>query len=505
MDLVRIYFTSFASLFHILHDPTFYQQYDSFQQSSESMPLAWLSLLYAILSTAVLALPLDSDILHDLSLLPPGFRKVAGLSERYRSLAMECLEADNYMWDHNVTTLQALILIIHGISHTHGQAWTLLGLTHHLALSIGCHVDPQAFGLSVVECEERRRCWAGLKMLYASQNASMGNVGLGHALMPSNCEPPANVDDEDLSPAYRPLLRAANKQAATQMTYLLFKFRLYDLCAEICDRVFRINAVHDNTLQYLDDRIQEERRSWGLTYGVAQPDPLPPYHLAHVNILHSYANHLILLLHHRNAASYTTGPGRASSHWSQQRCLDSAKRVLDIHSLLNESPELVSFRWYGRGLGSFHAFYAAMIMITQSHSETIAYHELLLQCLARFQALSELSPLCARAAPIMERLLNRISWAGAHGETGSPPLAPTPRMENSSRPLNSDLHPQPQTPQSLNPRSAHGSIYSPARDIDWDLINSAFQPQQWLTPAHLPWEQWDSIITDALPPLGLAG
>jgi len=39
------------------------------------------------------------------------------------------------------------------------------------------------------------------------------------------------------------------------------------------------------------------------------------------------------------------------------RCLETAKHLLEVHPSLNEAPELTPFRWYGRGLGSFHAFH----------------------------------------------------------------------------------------------------------------------------------------------------
>ena len=191
------------------------------------MPLTWLALLFAVISTAVLGLSSDSPIVDELSRSSGALAKMVELSERYRTLALRCLEADHYLWDHNITTLQTLVLLIYGISHSYGQAWTLLGLAHHLSLSIGCHVDPSAFGLNALECEERRRCWAGLRMLYTVQNTAMGFTGLAHALLPSNCEPPADVNDKDLIPGHMELPEMPSSGQATQMTYLLLKFRLY--------------------------------------------------------------------------------------------------------------------------------------------------------------------------------------------------------------------------------------------------------------------------------------
>lgn len=402
-ELVRTYFTSFASLFHILHDPTFYQQYDSFLQAPESMPTAWLALLYAMLGTAVLALPCDSYILLDLSRGSGAPARAASLSERYRSLALRCLEADHFLWDHNITTLQALILIIYGISHSHGDAWSLLGLTHHLALSIGCHVEPSAFGLDVIETEERRRCWAGLTMLYTSQNTAMGHIGLAHTLLPSNCRPPADVNDDDLLPGQVEPVSSLMK--ATQMSYLLLKFRLYDICSEICTRVLIKKDVDLSVIESIDASIQNEQRTWRVRYmdGVGSGQ-LPSDQRAHLRILESYAYHLILLLHDNNAV-------KTGLAWSRSRCLNSAKHILHIHAELQECPDYAPFRWYNHGLGSFHAFHAAVVLTTllRTLKSTLDDFEkvvqLLRQCLVRFRALSELSPLCARAGPMMEPLL----------------------------------------------------------------------------------------------------
>lgn len=176
-ELVRIYFSSFASLFHILHEPTFHDTYDRLLEDPDTASLAWLALLFALLSTAVLALPAESHLLHDLNRSPTTLGKRTDLSSRFQSRAMQCLDADQYLWNHIVQTLQTLILVVYGTGHNYGQGWTLLGVAHHIALSIGCHVDPSTFDPDEVKCEERRRCWAGLKMLYNNHNTVTGHVG----------------------------------------------------------------------------------------------------------------------------------------------------------------------------------------------------------------------------------------------------------------------------------------------------------------------------------------
>jgi hypothetical protein len=349
-ELLNVYFQSFASLFHILHDLTFYRQYACFLEDPEAMPLSWIALLYAILATAILALPCDSTILSDLSRQRSPLTRSLELTQCYRDMAMRVLEADNYSWNHNVTTLQTLVILIYGISHSHGQTWTLLGLSHHLALSIGCHVDPDTLGLNAVECEERRRAWAGLMMLYTNQNSALGHVGLPHTTFKASSRPPADVNDEDVGNDALSHRHTAGE--ATQMTYLLLKFRLYDICADICANVLCKNAPDWDLIRQMNDMLRDERRSWEARLSqTIETMPLRVHHKAHLNVLRSYADHLIILLHQRHALD--SGCSVSAKNLARSRCVESARHLLQIHASMNEMPEMTPFRWYGRGVGAF--------------------------------------------------------------------------------------------------------------------------------------------------------
>ena len=406
-ELVDVYFQSFASLFHILHDPTFHRQYAFFLEDPHSMPLSWIALLYSILATAVLALPPESALLTDLSRQTSPLARSVELTQHYRNMTMRALEADNYMWDHNVTTLQALTILIYGLSHSYGQTWTLLGLAHHLALSIGCHVDPDTLGLDVIEGEERRRAWAGLMMLYTNQNSALGHIGLPHTALLASSKPPADVNDDDIG--HDVLLQNEPSGEATQMTYLLLKFRLYDICADICANVLCKETPDLDYIRRMDDTIQNERRTWNyrLTQTI-ETVPLRVHHIAHLHILHSYANHLTMLLHQRQALD-SRCPASVK-YRARGRCLESAKDLLRIHATINETPEMTPFRWYGRGVGSFHAFHAAALMIhlqdlSSMRDEGEVCINLLQGCLSRFVSLAEYSTVCAKAAPVLQVLL----------------------------------------------------------------------------------------------------
>jgi hypothetical protein len=423
-QLKNVFFESFASvgykatklmllansrqqLFHILHDPTFGEQYTQFERAPDSMPLSWLALMFAILGTAVTALDSSSWLLCDLSRKKTGAEKIAELSERYRNAAMKCLEADNYLWQHNVTTLQALIILVYGINHSHGQAWTLLGLTHHIALAIGCHIDPTEFDLDVIRSEERRRCWAGVMMLYMLQNTSLGHLGPDPRHSSRGVQLPADLNDKDLIADERVLRTTSG--TATQMSYLLLKFRLYDISSDICSLVLNSLEPSSALIEKMDKAILDEQQSWNEKYLAHLTEaPLQTYHEAHLNILYGYAHHLTLLLHHH--AMRNSQPDTLRYRRSASRCVDSAKELLRIQSVFLTHADFSPFKWYLRGVCSFHAFHAGVSLIStlashswnEEHSNLLA---LIQDCAAEFEILKEASTVCEKAAPILRQLL----------------------------------------------------------------------------------------------------
>lgn len=261
-----------------------------------------------------------------------------------------------------------------------------------------------------------------------------------------------------------------------------------EICAEICDIVLHNPEVDANTITHLENLIQHEQHTRELQYsGPTQYETLPPHHLAHVNILCSYTNHLTLLLHHNNALN--TKRSFDSNRKSHRRCLHSAKSLLETHALLHESPEYAPFRWYNNGLGSFHAFHAAVVLIALCRFDLEEVRPILHQCLARFKIMSELSPLCQKAAPLLQQLLDRV-------ESNSPHLGERGRSMREYR-VSQEL----QTPSSLMGGLSDGATNVYSGDIDWDIIWSEFQAEKWVTPAELPWEQWNSIFTNPAAPI----
>jgi hypothetical protein len=363
--------------------------------------------LFAILGTAVTALDSSSQLLRDLSWKLTTAERISELSEKYRTGALKCLEADNYLWQQNVTTLQALIILIYGINHSHGQTWTLLGVTYHVALSIGCHVDPCEFGLDVIKSEERRRCWAGVMMLYMLQNTSLGHLGPDPRHASEGVRLPADLNDSDLVPEEWNLPPSPGH--VTQMSYLLLKFRLYEVASDIRCLVLNVPQPSPTLIDRMDKVVLEEQSTWTEKYlAHSTTSALPMCHEAHVNVLYGYAHQLTLLLHHKSMR--TSSSNSPQYLRSMIRCIESAKELLHLHKTFFSSAALSPFGWYLRGICSFHAFHAAVTLVAvltsspwgQDYEEILS---LVQGCADRFETMVEVSSICEKAAPVLRLLV----------------------------------------------------------------------------------------------------
>lgn len=327
-----------------------------------------------------------------------------GLSKHYRVLAMRCLAADGMMWRHNLRTLQSLVLLIYATSHsqTRSSTWALLGTTYHIALAIGCHVDPSQLSLGLVESEERRRCWAGLVMLYTIQNSSLQNLDVRP--LSQNVELPADINDTDLlygrptSSCHRP----------TQMTYVLYKFQLYRLSAKINSLLLGQSHPPLCEISRLETEIRAEKEKWDLRYHIDNAEQkLPLHHQVQLYILQGYSHHMTLLL----LRSQFLEP---KSHVaSRDRCINSALELLTIHRILFEAHEYRPYRWYTLGLGSFYGFHActllATVLLDQSHAALHSHlRDQLVQAIARFESVQWRSSICQYAGGTLRKLLSTI-------------------------------------------------------------------------------------------------
>jgi hypothetical protein len=128
--LISQYFLRLSPLFHVLHGPTFQRQYNTFLENPSGADLAWVALLFTVLSMVLNTLEEDDVPLTErLWLQQLQYTSLQGIASQYRQSAMLCLSEDNFLIRHSLNTLEALLILLYGISHNDGveQTWALLG------------------------------------------------------------------------------------------------------------------------------------------------------------------------------------------------------------------------------------------------------------------------------------------------------------------------------------------------------------------------------------------
>lgn len=128
--LVSRYVEVFASLFHVLHEPSFMEDYRAFWESPKDVSLSWLALLFVVLGVGVMSLNDNDAVLKEhLHMSTGGGLDLSSYVKRYCDLAMRCLVADRFMESYRLSTIQCLILLIYSKNHSNdgGMSWALLG------------------------------------------------------------------------------------------------------------------------------------------------------------------------------------------------------------------------------------------------------------------------------------------------------------------------------------------------------------------------------------------
>ncbi|KAJ5389786.1 uncharacterized protein N7496_000854 [Penicillium cataractarum] len=394
--------------------PTFEAEYQQFCYDPGRMPMSWLALLFAILAISISALNDDNPLLFDLGRERTVGRNIKILFTRYRSAALRCLALDNVMSRHSMTSLQALVLIIYACLNRALPCWTLLGLTHHVAISMACHIDPERFNLGIVECEERRRVWAGLMILYTLQNTLFGN--LNQQITTQEVKLPAEVDDVDILTGINTHLlsdKCSSPYTAhlTQMTYMCLACHLHRTANLVSEYISSYTSPRSLT-STLEAEINALRERCDARYTQDRSqEPSPTYHFANKNILHAQIQQQLLLLHRPALIRFLRGEINPETRAAREKCIASANEALSLFGDLLEDPQCIPYRWYMSGLGSFYAFHAVVVLaVLLYHSESTAElestKEAISKGLNKFTSLSGRSIFCSKAIPTMRQFIN---------------------------------------------------------------------------------------------------
>ncbi|RAK90418.1 hypothetical protein BO79DRAFT_191966 [Aspergillus costaricaensis CBS 115574] len=410
--LISQYFLQLSPLFHVLHGPTFQRQYNAFLKNLSSADLAWVALLFTVLSMVLNTLKDDDVPLAErLWLQQLQYTSLQGIASQYRKSAMLCLSEDNFLIQHSLNTLEALLILLYRISHNDGveQTWALLvGTAHNIGITLRCNLKAKPLAMSYIEFERRRRCWAGICLLHTYQAILFRDINISflldkqeHGLFP------ADVNDSDIHDNF---IRQPSSQP-TQMSMIMFKLRLFKLSSRICQRLS--TPLDEHTLIQFNTEIAAEQAQWDKKFLIdGKPSILDIASYAHWCILQQYAHQLYLLIHRSFCTRQSpSNPERQID--SQLKCISSGAALLEIQRLFFEVPRLRHYRWYVYGMTSFCALHGAValascLLMQSAEFDSSVYHEAFDAAVVRIEKIKRRSPICVKALPILKGLQNKL-------------------------------------------------------------------------------------------------
>ncbi|KAJ6115319.1 hypothetical protein N7486_001097 [Penicillium sp. IBT 16267x] len=485
-ELLAVFLEVFSPLFHIIYEPNFRSMYSEFKRNRQAAPKAFTGLLFVTLALAITALHPEDPLLSDLGGEDSSAANAKSLAAKYRSAAMKCLAADDFLWQHNMYTLQCLVFLIYAINHAQGPAWSLLGTTLNIAVAIGCHVDPARLNVTFIQAEERRRAWAGLMMLYTIQNTCLGSIAPFE--ITNDVRLPLDMEDDEITAQSFSvndldiINTLSGSRPPTRMSYILFKFRLYRLASDICHLTSAPTALPQfSRVHSLDDRLHAEKREQIKRFG--GHSNLPTYHRAHSFILDNYTNHLLLLLHRPILTiQYPMDPKSIST--SYERCEKAAYAIISTYENLHTWQEFRSYSWYTHGIGAFHAFFAMttlLVCLGQAEESAISKQtcfQAVQTCLQKFQEATPFSEICDRAYSILSPLvIGEIQPPVMSPGESSATLGSGGAAENSFESMTRDTR-----------EECEGFLPNAwALPEDLEQMISKVSCEQWLSPAAFPW------------------
>ncbi|KAJ0418814.1 hypothetical protein BJY00DRAFT_302623 [Aspergillus carlsbadensis] len=421
--LISQYFLRLSPLFHVLHGPTFQRQYNTFLENPSGADLAWVALLFTVLSMVLNTLEEDDDPLAErLWLQQLQYTSLQGIASQYRKSAMLCLSEDNFLIRHSLNTLEALLILLYGISQNDGveQTWALLvGTAHNIGIALRCNLKSKPPPMSYIEFERRRRCWAGICLLHTYQAILFRDVDVSFLLDKQEPELfPADVNDSDIHDDF---IQQPSSQP-TQMSMIMFKLRLFKLSSRICHRLS--TPLDEHTLLVFDAEIAAEQSQWDEKFLIdGKPSVLDIASYAHWCILQQYAHQLYLLIHRTFCTCQISGGGGSHRQTeSQLKCISSGAALLEIQRLFFEVPRLRHYRWYVYGMTSFCALHGAValascLLMQGAGFDSSGYRAAFDAAVVRVEAIRGRSSICVKALPILRHLQNMLEPEKAQAPT----------------------------------------------------------------------------------------
>jgi hypothetical protein len=328
--LVKAYFESFETTYRVLHQPSFWDEYNTFRRDPRKGSCGFVAILLLI---AVMVSCISSKELSNPS--TEGFP----IRDTWVSWIEACdvwleLQSQKHLNLANFQVRCLLLLSKQMIMMKEKRAWTSATTLLSFSMSAGLHRDPSLLSgrISTFDQEMRRRLWGTIIELEIEASIDRG-VRPFSAELPFDCPPPSNLDDNDFGVASEQLPKEKSSLNFTATSFLckLHRSRSYRTAL-----ISMINNPKSN-LQY-DDVICHEGKLFQMIKELSLwedvKDVRTGYSRSPRVLLDIQLRQLLLLLHGPWARQTESNPRYS---YSRMVCINAAKSILDQYSALTRS------------------------------------------------------------------------------------------------------------------------------------------------------------------------
>ncbi|KAK9241187.1 fungal-specific transcription factor domain-containing protein [Lipomyces kononenkoae] len=369
--LVYRYFEVFDPIYHVLHKPTFENEYASFWRHPEKADIVWIGMLLCILTIALQSFRLGgapSSYLGRESDTWLGWQKAAEV----------CLVEGNFMLKGSIMIIRTLTLWLMSETRTTlngnwmDRTWVSVGMIIRIAQSMGLHRDPKWFNISPYESEIRRQMWCvvtSLDILFSVNEGLPLTIRAGE----HDVRLPVNVDDVDFCPDSAKIPDARPWEVETNTSYLLCQTKMANVLCRIVSGTFslRPRPGYDTILAH-DAELRATFASYPeyLRVPPEASNPLDPPHIIMQRFLLDLQYRKSLIVLHRPFAARAQASPKFKR--SKEECMDASLQILRRQNWLYHSPAaretLDTFAWFTDGLMLNHFFHACIMLCVELYT-----------------------------------------------------------------------------------------------------------------------------------------
>ena len=328
-QLLSLYFNAKFQCFPFLHTHQFRRQYEAFRNDPSSSGYLWISILFSVLSSAVLVARVKG---------PSSKALPSSLTEQqaYLIRSAQCLVAGEY---HRARPLSVEALLAHALARnlqkqdSNSNNWSLFGLAIRLAQRRGYHRDTSKIAVSVTpfEDEMRRRTWFVVQttdLLFSFQHGLPGMIyeDVCDVGLPTNITHEDFDEDSIILPQPRPPTDASPSLlyiVKSQLCHILRRVIRYALAVE--------PPTHQQTMA-MNDELEQFYQSIPACLRIR-----PIRDTAFTDPNYAIMYRIVIEVTYRKALCVLHRPflnaGNTSAECMNSReiCRDAALRIVEMH------------------------------------------------------------------------------------------------------------------------------------------------------------------------------